>query len=163
MLVVRNRRCQHKRRCQIVDDKYYNLRVYQYIRANGGWGNWSMIELERIEYERKPQLRARERYHMEQLGATLNSRTPNRTGAEWRQDNAEHIKQRQKQHYQNTKETIKQYYQDNHDHIKQQKIGYYHENKGKLNKKYACECGGQYTHQNKTRHLKSPKHQQLAL
>jgi hypothetical protein len=27
--------------------KRYNLKLYQIIRANGGWDNWDMIEIEK--------------------------------------------------------------------------------------------------------------------
>ena len=94
---VRNRKAKHKYNCHNVNATGYKMRLYQYIRESDGWENWDLIELERIEYERKPELKARERYHMELLGATLNSLTPNRTIAEWRQDNSEHIKQQQNQ------------------------------------------------------------------
>ena len=50
---VRNRRSKHKSNCNNVDGKSYNFRVYQFIRKNGGWGNWNLIELEWLEYERK--------------------------------------------------------------------------------------------------------------
>ena len=91
------RKSLHKSSCNNVNGKKYNLRVYRYIREHGGWDNWSLIEIEQFEYERKPQLRAQERHHMELLGATLNSLTPNRTIPQWRQDNAAQIKQQQNQ------------------------------------------------------------------
>jgi hypothetical protein len=94
---VRNRIAKHKYNCNNVNATGYNLRLYQYIRENGGWGNWSMIEIELFEYERKPELHARERHHMEALNATLNSRVPNRTRAEHYQDNAERIHQQKNQ------------------------------------------------------------------
>ena len=33
------------------------------------------------------------------------------------------------------------------------------QNKEKNNKRFNCECGGKYTHTNKSRHIKSKKHQ----
>ena len=91
-----------------------------------------MIEFEQFEYERKPQLKARERHHMEALGATLNSYVPNRTRAE---------------HYQENKDHIKQYQENNAEHIKQQQ-----------NQKHDCQCGGKYTTTHKQRHLKTEQH-----
>jgi hypothetical protein len=129
---VRNRKSKHKYNCNNVNATGYNLRLYQYIRENGGWENWVLIELEQIEYERKPELHARERYHMEILGATLNSRNPNRTGAEYYQDNINHIRQIHKQYYSNNKE--------------------------KMDQKHNCECGGKYTHINKLAHLRTRRH-----
>ncbi len=41
-----SRRCEHKSRCNNEKDKAYNKYLYQFIRANGGWENWSVIEVE---------------------------------------------------------------------------------------------------------------------
>tara|TARA_R110002012_G_scaffold108224_3_gene250769 strand:+ start:464 stop:931 length:468 start_codon:yes stop_codon:yes gene_type:complete len=45
-------------------------------------------------------------------------------------------------------EYMKQHYIDNKETIRLRQ-----------DKKYNCECGGKYTHSNKARHFKSPKHQ----
>jgi hypothetical protein len=144
---VRNRKNLHKSVCNNLNAKCYYLRVYKYIRENGGWENWCLIEIEQYEYERKPQLHARERYHMEMLGATLNSNVPHRTRAERCQDNAEQMRQCGKQYREDNSLKIKQYQQDNVEHIKQQK-----------NEKHDCECGSKYTNGHKARHLKTQRH-----
>ena len=33
----------HKYSCNNVKDKSYNFKVYQTIRENGGWVNWTML------------------------------------------------------------------------------------------------------------------------
>ena len=145
------RKSTHKCRCNNVNGKLFNLRVYQYIRANGGFENQEMIVLEVVQYHQKYELKARERHHMELLGATLNSQTPGRTKEEWLQVNVEHIGQYQKQYYENNAEHIKQkhkqYKQENKEQIKQQ-----------TTQKHDCQCGGKYTHGHKTHHLKTKKH-----
>ena len=133
--ITKRKNC-HKSACNNVKKRSYNYRVYQYIRANSGFENWDIIVLETVQYNEKYELKAHERRHMETIGATLNSATPNRTQAEWCEDNAEYVQQ---QH--------KQYYQDNAKKLKQ-----------KANQKHECECGGKYTHQNKERHAKTKKH-----
>ena len=53
-----------------------------------------------------------------------------------------------------------------HDDLKKSRRESYYKNKEKnwevvrerQNKKYICECGGKYTHQNKKRHFNSKKH-----
>jgi hypothetical protein len=45
---LRNRRSGHKSGCNNVNDKRYNFRVYQHIRANGGWDNWQLLPIERV-------------------------------------------------------------------------------------------------------------------
>ena len=34
----------HKTYCNLETHKNYNVKLYQMIRDNGGWSNWSMIE-----------------------------------------------------------------------------------------------------------------------
>jgi len=59
--------------------------------------------------------------------------------------------------------TKKEYYADNANEIKERHKQYYIENKDKINKmwneKFTCECGGKFTLNNKTHHLKTNKHQ----
>lgn len=43
--------------------------------------------------------------------------------------------------------------------IKKNNEEYYKNNKERLNEKNKCECGGSYTTVNKSRHVKSKKHQ----
>ena len=44
----RERKASHKSKCNNEKNKLYNLNIYQIIRENGGWSNWSMIEIEKI-------------------------------------------------------------------------------------------------------------------
>ena len=41
------RKCGHKSKCNNLNSKSYNLIIYKTIRDNGGWENWSMIEIEK--------------------------------------------------------------------------------------------------------------------
>ena len=50
----------------------YNCTVYKFIRKNGGWKNWDMIELEIIECTKIESLKL-ERKYMDELEPTLNS------------------------------------------------------------------------------------------
>ena len=62
-----------------------------------------MIVVEEFPCDSKNQLLTRERFHIEDLHATLNKQLPTRTKKDYRADNAEHFKQ---------------YRQDNKEHIK---------------------------------------------
>ena len=62
------------------------------IRENGGWQNWSMVQIERYEYNTKPELHARERHFIETLHAELNKVIPTRSKQEYRNDTKEHMK-----------------------------------------------------------------------
>jgi hypothetical protein len=133
---LRNRRATHKSDCNNKNGKAYDLPVYQYIRKHEGWDNWELLPIERFEFDFKFELHDRERFHMEALHATLNALVPHRTKDEYRRDNAEIIKQSDKQYG-------KQYRIDH---------------KEGLEKKYDCPCGGRYTHEHKARHLKTEWH-----
>ena len=145
------RKWAHKSCCNNATSKHYNYNVYQFIRANGGWDNWSMVQIEQYNATDKRNLETRERHYIEQLGATLNKNIPTRTDKEYRQDNAEHIKEHMKQYYidnqENIKQQKKQYYQANAEHIKQQS-----------RKNFDCPCSGKYQHGTRARHFKSKKH-----
>ena len=41
------RKYAHKTICNNEKSKSYNFNVYQFIRQNGGWDNWTMIEIEK--------------------------------------------------------------------------------------------------------------------
>jgi len=135
----RRRKSQHKNRCANVNDKHYNLNIYKIIRENGGWENWSMIEIEKYPCTDSKEATARERYWFEELQANMNSIYPQRTVQEYRQENKEAFKQyyldhkeeitaRQKTHYINNREHKleyqKQYSKDNQDKIKAHKKQY---------------------------------------
>ena len=80
------RKHEHKSRCNNESDTNYNFRVYQFIRTNGGFENWSMIQVESMQFSEKRELTALERYWTEELHATLNSSVPGRTMHEYATD-----------------------------------------------------------------------------
>ena len=57
------------------------------------------------------------------------------------------------------KESKKQYRKNNRQKIKEINKQYYQQNKECINQKHQCPCGGHYSNANKSRHLKSKKHQ----
>jgi hypothetical protein len=65
------RKYKHKHNT-IHNDSY----VYQYIRDNGGWINWTMIEIEKYPCSDGNEARTKERFWCEQLVSTLNSIKP---------------------------------------------------------------------------------------
>lgn len=74
----------HKKVCNNIKDKDYNLKVYKTIRENGGWDNWCMVEIEKINCNSRNEASARERFWYEQLNSKLNSMVPNQTLKEWK-------------------------------------------------------------------------------
>ena len=117
----------------VKNDIKYNCKLYQTIRENGGWNNWSMIELEKFYCCRdRNEAVARERFYYETLNANLNSQVPTRTKAEYMATHKE-----EKSLYDSVRRTKL------HDII---------------NEPHVCVCGGKYTSKHKTTHLKTSKH-----
>ena len=66
------RKNHHRIACDSLLDRY----VYQYINDNGGWNNWTMIQLETYNCIDKRKAEAIEHSYIVQLGAKLNSNKP---------------------------------------------------------------------------------------
>jgi hypothetical protein len=127
----------HKDACNIETSRGYNYRLYQHIRANGGWENWSMIEIEKYPCNDKQEACARERYHYELLGANMNVKYPARTSKEYRDVN---------------KNNKKEY-----------DINYRMKNKDKICEHIQCECGGKYLLKHRSQHFQTSKHKNWEL
>jgi hypothetical protein len=61
------RRCSHKCNCNNPNKKKYNIYVYQFIRDNGGWDNWSVTPIEEYKCDTPLQARIREQYWIENI------------------------------------------------------------------------------------------------
>ena len=140
---LRVRRNKHKSDCNCETAKGHNIHLYQIIRANGGWLNWQVIEIEKFPCIDKNEATSRERHFMEQLNANLNTLCPVRTREEnleyWSKiytENREAKIEDQKKRYEKNKEDI----------LKKHKV------------KYDCECGGKYTHADKQKHFRTNIH-----
>jgi hypothetical protein len=97
------------------------IKLYETIRSNGGWENWSMIQIEEYPCKNINEAFARERYWFEELNAKLNIRSPIRkyddkndkeflleykriSCKKWKEKNKEYVKEYQKKYYQKKKE-----------------------------------------------------------
>ena len=138
----RKRKCTHKANCN-ANSKKSHYTVYKTIRANGGWDNWDMVEVERYHAKDKQDLHKREREHMERLNATLNKVVPTRTDEEYRVDNREKMKEYRKEYRRRNRDKLitrdRQYYMENKDKVRQCQRTYRIKNKDKikdLNRQY---------------------------
>jgi len=87
----RKRKCAHKSRCDNANGSHYNLKIYTIIRANGGWSNWTMVEIEKYTTCLDGnEARARERYWLELLNANMNMVIPSRSKKEYKIINKEY-------------------------------------------------------------------------
>ena len=73
------RKSQHKGNCVNENSKEHKQKKYCFIRDNGGWNNWQMIEIEKYPCNDKNEATKRERYYFELLSASLNTLKPHRT------------------------------------------------------------------------------------
>ena len=135
----RTRKSNHKSACNSPTNKRHNLNVYQFIRANGGWANWSMLVIETVHYTIKHELLIRERFYIEFLRATLNKCIPTR----------------------GQQERNKAYYENNKAHIGERDKARYNANRETLKQLVTCDCGKSFTRVSLTRHKKSKKHKQF--
>jgi len=113
------RKCSHKSSCKNSETK-----IYQFIRANGNWINWSMVLIEEFPTTSNLLLEQRERYWIETLGSTLNCEIPTRTIQEYQQQYRDQNKDKKK-------EINKIYRDQNKDQIAEYKKQYRDQNKDK--------------------------------
>ena len=111
------RKTMHKSSCNNINSKGYNIYVYSFIRSNGGWENWDMVEIIKLNCVDGNELLRYERNYIEQLQAKLNKNIPTRTIKEYQKAN---------------KEKIIEYYETNKDHLKEYQKDYYEVNKDQL-------------------------------
>jgi len=76
------RKADHKFNCLNETRPNYKLKLYETIRNNGGWDNWTMVMVEEYPCENRLQASSRERYWYENLNSTLNMINPHTTTKE---------------------------------------------------------------------------------
>ena len=159
------RRGCHKTCCHNQKSEAYNFAVYKFIRTNGGWENFTMIELCKYPCNSAREAELEERRFIELLNCTLNKQKPTRSQKEWREDNKEYNKEYKKEWYENNKQKIaeqgKKYNTDNKEKITAYKKEWYNTNKDKINSKITCDCGCVIVRGNLSAHKKTKKHLKL--
>jgi hypothetical protein len=159
----------HKGRCE-----NSKVKLYEMIRANGGWKNWTMVEVEVYPCNSSTETRIREEYWRETLQASLNQiraylseEARVERDKQYLQENPEKNAIKCKKYYQKhadeQKAKHKQYYQEHADKIKTKISQYRQEHaddiKSKKAQKFECDCGGKYTHNHRARHERTKTHQ----
>ena len=134
----------HKTSCLNTNDKKYNQYVYTFIRAYGGWDNWSMISIEERECKDKREAESIEHYWIEKLAATLNSNKPYAMCKEqpqlykhcWYEEKKDYILEKAKAHYEENKdvilEKVKLYAEEHKEEIADYQKEYQKKNKEKI-------------------------------
>ena len=127
-----NRKRKHKQSSLNPNDPKHNLKVYIIMRENGGWNNWSMIEIEKYPCNDDNEARSRERHWYEVLNANMNSRCPT-MDLEKRRTKA--IIKSKDYYYQN-KDKIVEYNNQNRDRINEYRKNYIEQKKDYLQEKH---------------------------
>lgn len=163
------RKSEHKRHSATATEY-----LYSFIRGNGGWDNWKMIQLLAFECANKREKELKEREYIELLRPTLNKSVPTRSPKEYYQVNKEHLKQLAKVYKEDNKKKVADYQKEynieyqavNKDSLTEKKKQYYDNNKDELQKRQTarratyvlCGCGAQVTVGSRWKHLKSKTH-----
>lgn len=106
-----------------------NQKLYQVIRSNGGWSNWTMLVVERYPCNNLNEAKEREKYWINELKSTLQTSIPLRSKREY------YLENREKHN-----ETMRRYREKHRDEA------------------YICSCGSVVQTRNKYRHDKTKKH-----
>jgi hypothetical protein len=140
------RKCHHKSACNNEKLKSYNELKYKFIRDNGGWTNWIMLEVLKYPCNDKNEARMKEEEIRIERRAKLNSHkafnteTKKEYDKKYREANKEEIKLRDKQYNEANKEIIKSkkkvYREANKEEINKKQNENYLKNKEELNKKH---------------------------
>ena len=119
------RKNHHRIACDSLLDRY----VYQYINDNGGWNNWTMIQLETYNCIDKRKAEAIEHSYIVQLGAKLNSNKPY---AMYKENPKEYQQEWYKQYKEEILEKTKQRYEENKEEKIQYQLNYAQEHKEQI-------------------------------
>jgi hypothetical protein len=134
----RQRKSQHKSACNKETGKSYKIRLYNFIRENGGWDNWDMIVINRQSCADQLEAHTVERNYIETLNAMLNCYVPTRTIEEWKEINKGTLEEKRKLYYETNKDIIQEkrsiFYRENLDRIKEQHATYYQKNYDRIRK-----------------------------
>ena len=150
---------EHKSECYNYNSKYYNKKLYQHIRENGGWECYEVKIIEYYDCKGKRELEKREDEIMLNFHNRLNKIRACRSNKEWHQDNKDKLADYRKEWREANKgkmtEWHKKYYQDNKDKILERQKQY-----DQNNKDIKAERDKKYYEANKDKILEQKKQYQ---
>ena len=137
-----HRKSTHKTTCNNPKDKNHNIKIYKFIRDNGGWDEFNMILIENFKCSDANELRAREQHWFNEFKPNLlNVQCPTRTLVQYKLDNKVEIATQRAKYSQDNKAKISikgaKYYQDNRAEIAIKVKKYKEDNKEEIKKKLA--------------------------
>ena len=158
---LKDRKSEHKKRCNNPNYKHYNLKVYRFIREHGGWDNWTFIQLELYPCNSKPELVLREQYWFDILKPTLNSYSPTLDVQKMKNNRVAY----EATHIEEIKKNKAEYFEQNKEELlskmKEYAITHKDEIATRKKVKVTCECGCVTTKYELPRHRRNTKHLNL--
>ena len=137
------------------ETKKPDILLYKFIKENGGWDNFKMEILERLDCKDKEEVRNNERHLIDFHKGTLNDNQPGRTKKQYKKEKfRDYDKKYSKIYYEKNKEVVlkkhSEYRQKNHVSIKQRW--------SEGNIEYPCFCGKNIKKYNFVKHNKTKTH-----
>jgi hypothetical protein len=142
-----SRKNQHKTPCININSNKSHQKVYETIRNNGGWDEWEMVEIEKIQCKSKLEARIREQELIEEYNANLNTLNAFLTEEEKKQIKKEITEKFRIENKDKIREQERKYKQEHKDVISEQMKIYRQENKQKIYEKTK-----EYRENNKEKH-----------
>jgi hypothetical protein len=136
--VFKVRKYTHKSDCNNILSKHYNYKIYEFIRENGGWDNWIMLEIEKYPCKDGNEARKREEEIRIERKSNLNSikafggESKEEYHKNYREENKERIKKWFEENKNKLAEKSKEYREKNKDKLIEKQKQYYIKNKDKL-------------------------------
>ena len=149
----------HKETCKYCKDK---ISLYNYIE-NNDWTDWYIEFYEQYPCNNKKELDRREGQVIREIG-TINKNIAGRTKKEYlkeyREQNADKIKEQNKEYYEQNADKIKKYREQNADKIKEKDKKYRENNKEKISQrkteKICCDiCCAIISRHSKSKHQRT--------
>jgi hypothetical protein len=134
----KQRKAQHKQRCNNEKSKEFNFKLYTMMRENGGFEMFKMIEIEKYKCNDRREADKRENEVMKELKASMNKNRSFITNEErlekgkiYKEENKDKIKETVKEYKEKHKDNIKQYYEEYKEKHKDKIKQYREDNKEK--------------------------------
>lgn len=145
-----DRKRRHFQTCNNPNNIYYHYKIYETIRANGGWENWKMVIIGEAKEISLTQSRILEQKYIDELEEKLNTNRAHRTKEDLAEDNKKINKKKYEKNKEQYKANMKEYHNTNKEHILKNQKAYREANKEKMkayreaNKEKIAEYNKQY-------------------
>jgi len=139
---LKSRKAEHKYACNNQNSKSFHMKVYTFIRDNGGWEQWDIVEIELYPCNTKKEAEIREHYWYFKIGSKLNEISPildlekkQNTAEKRRQESLEQTKIKIEQKKKEREIYLEEHKEEIAKHKKQVRKEYAKKNREQINKK----------------------------